>query len=222
MQLGQHHLHRRHPLAVLQRHLVHRNPAPVVHHRDRVILVDRHVDPRRIPRQRLVHRVVHHLVHQVVQPHLARRPDIHRRAQPHRLQALQHLDVLARVRAVPAVRPRTAALAASRVLRRLHVCRNRILHRCYFFGCHETPDFLAELRIKFADEKNLAEKYSRHPERSAATKPSSERSAARRAVEEPPEGESVAKRPKKSNAENRSYFRLLSPLLYQGTTSSLP
>ena len=96
MQNRQHHLHRRHRHAV-DRFVIHRNAAPVIHHRDRVVHMDRHIDPRRIPRQRLVHTVVHHLVHQVVQPLLPRRPDIHRRPLPHRRQPLQNRNVLGRV-----------------------------------------------------------------------------------------------------------------------------
>ncbi len=95
MQHRQHHLHRRHHLAVGQRLVVHRNAAAVVDHRDGVVDVDRHIDPRRVPGQRLVDRVVDHLIHQVVQSLLAGRADVHRRAQAHGRQALKHRDVFA-------------------------------------------------------------------------------------------------------------------------------
>ena len=44
VEFGQHHLHRRHHLAVGQGHHVHRDAAPVVDHRDRVVHVDDDVD----------------------------------------------------------------------------------------------------------------------------------------------------------------------------------
>ena len=100
VQLGQHHLHRRHLLAVGQIHHVHRNAAPVVDHGDRVVHVDHDVDLFGVPGQRLVHGVVHHLVDQVVQPHLAGRANVHGRPQANRLQAFQNLDVFAGIAAV--------------------------------------------------------------------------------------------------------------------------
>src|SRR5579883_974361 len=89
VQLGHDHLRRRYALILVD---IHRNPAPVVDHRDRIIVVDRYRNFRGIPRQRLIDRVIHHLVHQVMQPHLPGRPDIHRRPQPYGLQPLENLD----------------------------------------------------------------------------------------------------------------------------------
>jgi hypothetical protein len=100
VELGQHHLHGRHLLAVGQRHHVHRNAAAVVDHGDGVVHVDDDVDLFAIAGQRLVHRVVHHLVDQVVQAHLAGRADVHGRTQAHCLQAFKNLDVFAGVAAV--------------------------------------------------------------------------------------------------------------------------
>jgi hypothetical protein len=53
--------------------------------------------------ERLVNRVVHHLVHKVMQTHFASRTDVHRRAQPHGLQAFQRLNIFSGVFAVAAV-----------------------------------------------------------------------------------------------------------------------
>ena len=106
MELGQHHLHGRHHLAVGQRHHVHRNAAAVIDHGDGVVHVDDDIDLFAVAGQRLVHGVVHHLVDQVMQPHLAGRADVHGRAQAHRLQTFQDLDVFAGIVAVIAVMSR--------------------------------------------------------------------------------------------------------------------
>ena len=50
-----------------------------------------------IPGQRLVDRVVDDLVNQMVQPDRARRPDVHRRALAHGLEAFEHLDLVGAV-----------------------------------------------------------------------------------------------------------------------------
>ena len=100
MQLGEHHLHGRHHLAVGERHHVHRNAAAVIDHGDRVVDVDDHVNLLAVAGQRLVHRVVHHLIDQVMQAHFAGRADVHGRTQAHRLQAFEDFDVLAGVAAV--------------------------------------------------------------------------------------------------------------------------
>jgi hypothetical protein len=90
----------------LLRHEVHRDPASVVFHRDRVVGVDGDDDGVAIPRHRLVDRVVDHLVDQVVESVGVRAPDVHRRALADRLQALQNLNIIAGVVAgVAVVRP---------------------------------------------------------------------------------------------------------------------
>jgi hypothetical protein len=71
---------------------VHRNPAPVVHHSDGVVDVDGDRDVLAESGQRFVDRVVNDLVDQVMQPGRSRGPDVHRRALPDGLEALQHLD----------------------------------------------------------------------------------------------------------------------------------
>ncbi len=71
MELGEHHLHGRHHLAVAHGHQVHRDAAPVIDHRDGVVHVNDYVDFLAIAGQGLVHGIVHHLVDQMVQSHLA-------------------------------------------------------------------------------------------------------------------------------------------------------
>ena len=99
MELGQHHLHGRHLLAIAQVHHIHGNAAAVVDHGNRVIEVDDDFNTGRVTRQRLIDRVIHDLINQVMQAHLAGRADVHGRAQPHRLQALENFDVVACVAA---------------------------------------------------------------------------------------------------------------------------
>ena len=103
MQLGQHHLHRGHHLAVADRHHVHGNAAAVVDDGDGVVDVDDDFDLLGVAGQGLVDGVVDHLVDQVVQAHFAGRADVHGRTQAHRLQAFEDLDVFAGVAAVVAV-----------------------------------------------------------------------------------------------------------------------
>src|SRR2546427_2241802 len=62
--------------------------------------MDRDVDAGAVTRERLVHRVVHDLVDEVMQPPARDRADVHRRAAPHRLQALEDLDRVGLVAAV--------------------------------------------------------------------------------------------------------------------------
>jgi hypothetical protein len=100
MELGEHHLHGRHHLAVGEKHHVHRDAAAVIDHGDRVVDVDDDLDFFAVAGQRLVHRVVHHLVDQVVQAHLAGGADVHGGTQAHGLQAFKDLDVLAGIAAV--------------------------------------------------------------------------------------------------------------------------
>ena len=73
---------------------IDRNAAAVVDDRDRVVDVNRDVDLIAEAGQRLVDRVVDDLVDEVVQTGRAGRPDVHRRALPHRLEALEDLDLV--------------------------------------------------------------------------------------------------------------------------------
>ena len=125
MKLGEHHLHRRHHLAVAHRHHVHRNPAAVVDHRDGVVDVDDDFDFLGVSGQRLVDGVVDHFVDQVVQPHLAGRADIHGRTKAHRLQAFENLDVFAGVAAVVAIAAGDGVLVG--YLNRHSLSRHRVL-----------------------------------------------------------------------------------------------
>ncbi len=71
MQLGEHHLQGRHPLATGDIHLVDRNAASVVRDCDRVVDVDDYVYVRCIASEGFIDRIVHHLIHQVVQALIA-------------------------------------------------------------------------------------------------------------------------------------------------------
>ena len=89
--------HREHDLdrrPALLLHHRHRDAAAVVGLGHRVVGVDRHGDRRGEAGERFVDRVVDELVDEVVQSALARRADVHAGAQPDRLEALQHGDVL--------------------------------------------------------------------------------------------------------------------------------
>ena len=71
---------------------VHRDAASVVGHGHRVVGMNNYIHAVAEARQRLVHRVVHHLPHEMVQPHGARRANVHRGPLAYRLQIAQHLD----------------------------------------------------------------------------------------------------------------------------------
>ena len=101
VQLGHHHLRRRNFFAV-DVHVVHRNAAAVVDHRDGVVEVNGDVDFVGVTGQRFVDRVVHHFVDQMVQAHLAGRADVHGGALAHRFHAAEHLDGVGGVVAVAA------------------------------------------------------------------------------------------------------------------------
>jgi hypothetical protein len=96
MQHRQHDLHPRHRLAV-HRLVVDRDTAPVVGHGDGVVHVDRHIDPGRMPCQRLIDGIIDHLVDQMMQTLLARRADVHRRPLTDRCQTFENRNVLRRV-----------------------------------------------------------------------------------------------------------------------------
>jgi hypothetical protein len=76
---------------------VHREPAPVVDHGDRVVRVDGDVHAVGVTRECLVDRVVHHLVHQVVEAPRTGGADVHARPLANRLQALEDLDLPGRI-----------------------------------------------------------------------------------------------------------------------------
>jgi hypothetical protein len=71
----------------------HRDAPAVVFHGDAVIGVDLDLDFVAMPGHGLVDGVVHHLVDQVVQALQAGVADVHGRPLPHRLQALEDLDL---------------------------------------------------------------------------------------------------------------------------------
>ena len=73
---------------------VDRDAAPVVDHLERSVRVDDHVDPGRLVGHRLVDAVVDDLPDEVMQAAAIGRADVHARAQAHRLEALENLDVL--------------------------------------------------------------------------------------------------------------------------------
>src|SRR5690606_13296233 len=78
--------------ALLDRVLVDRDAAAVVDHPQPAVGQDRHIDPRAVTGQRLVHRVVDDLPHQVVQAARTGRADVHAGTLADRLEALQDLD----------------------------------------------------------------------------------------------------------------------------------
>ena len=100
MQLGQHHLHCGHHLAVANGHHVDGNAAAIVDDRDGVVDVDDDVDLLCVSGERLVHGVVNYFVNKMVQPHLACRADVHGRPKANSLKAFEDLDVFAGVVAV--------------------------------------------------------------------------------------------------------------------------
>ena len=94
VELRQHDGHGRHPLLGDD---LDRDAAAAISHRDRVVGVDRHLDRLVIARKGLIDRVVDHLGDEVMQAPWARRADVHTGAQPDRLEAFEHGDVLGRV-----------------------------------------------------------------------------------------------------------------------------
>ena len=82
MQLGQHHLQRRHPLPAGNIHLVHRDPPAIVGHGDGIIDMNGDFDPGCVAGQRFIDGIIDHFVDQVVETLIARGPDIHRGTQP--------------------------------------------------------------------------------------------------------------------------------------------
>ena len=92
VQRGHHDLGRR--LALVLRVLVDRDAAAVVGDAHAAVGQQRHVDARADAGHRLVDRVVDDLPDQVVQAGRAGRTDVHARPFAHRIEALEHLDVL--------------------------------------------------------------------------------------------------------------------------------
>ena len=76
--------------------LVHvgRDTTTVVQYRYAVVFVYRHFNVIAVSGKRLVNGIVHHFIYQMVQSPLPNIADIHSRTLPHRLQSLQHLDVV--------------------------------------------------------------------------------------------------------------------------------
>ena len=72
----------------------HGMPRPSSGDLDRAVGAERHVDARRVARERLVDRVVHDLVHEVVEAARSRAANVHAGALPHRLEPLEHRDLL--------------------------------------------------------------------------------------------------------------------------------
>ncbi len=126
MELGQHHLDGRHPLAVGQIHHVHGNAAAVVDHGNRIVDVDDDFNSLGVAGQSLVDGIIHDLVDEVVQAHFPGRTDIHGRAQANRLEAFQDFDVFAGVTIVIASRGQDR-------------CFGR--HRCPIGLCFHTPKY---------------------------------------------------------------------------------
>ncbi len=81
---------------------VHRDPAPVVHHLDRIVVVDGDFHAVGVAGQRFIDRVVDDLVDEVVKSALRRGANVHAGTFPNRLQPFQYLDlpgvVLRRIR----------------------------------------------------------------------------------------------------------------------------
>ena len=94
---------------------VDRNAAAIVDDGEEAVGGKLHLDEARMARQRLVHGVVDHLGEEMVQRLLVGAADIHAGAPAHRLEPLQHLDVMRGIVALG--RPvRSAARALGRTL----------------------------------------------------------------------------------------------------------
>ncbi len=77
--------------------LVHRHAAAVVPDGEGALGVERDLDQLGVAGDGLVHGVVQHLGEKMVQRALVGAADIHAGPHAHRLQPLQHLDVLGRI-----------------------------------------------------------------------------------------------------------------------------
>ena len=73
---------------------IDRDAAPVVAHAHAEIFVQLDLNAGGVAGNRLVHGIVEHLGEQMVHAAFVGAADIHRRTPAHRLEALEHLDVL--------------------------------------------------------------------------------------------------------------------------------
>jgi hypothetical protein len=76
---------------------IDRNSPPVVDNGDRPVYVDGDVDLVTVAGQRLINGVVDNLIYEMVKARCAGRTDVHRRTLPHRLEALEDLDLVGAV-----------------------------------------------------------------------------------------------------------------------------
>ncbi len=113
MQRGEDHLQRREAGELRMR--IDRDAPPVVAHREPVARGQRHLDHPGVAGDRLVHRVVDDLGREVMIGGLVGAADIHAGPPSHRLQALQHLDIVRRVVVWPSRTGDGLALLALRV-----------------------------------------------------------------------------------------------------------
>ena len=91
VQFCEHHFHAAHAEGGMN---VYGYAAAVVQHARAAVRMYGHFYPVAVPVGDLVHRVVDYLPQNVVQSLGARRPDVHARAQPHRVQPFEHLYIL--------------------------------------------------------------------------------------------------------------------------------
>ena len=94
VQRGHHRLQPGNPGLRMQ---VHRNAAPVVGNAHRPVRRNPQLNAVAVARQRLIHRVVQQLFDEMMQAVNPGAPNIHTGAHPHRLQTLQHLNVVGRI-----------------------------------------------------------------------------------------------------------------------------
>ena len=94
VQDGKYHLHRRDPGLVVD---PYGNAPSIVHHCDRIIRVDRHVDVLTEACQRLIHRIVYNLIHQMVKSAGGGTSNVHTRSFADGLQPFQDLDLICSV-----------------------------------------------------------------------------------------------------------------------------
>ncbi len=138
MQLGEHHLHRRHALARGRVHHVYGDAAAVIDHSDGVVEMNGDVNTRCVPGENLIDRVVDDLIDEMVQALLAVRADVHRRTKPHGLKSFENLDVVACVGAL-----RVGSLAFRLIVLHIEKC---CIRGCCLFRCHEAPVGLESIR----------------------------------------------------------------------------
>ena len=121
--------------------------------------VELDLDEGGVAGQRLVHGVVDHLGEQVMQRLLVGAADIHAGPPPHRLQTLQHLDVLGGVAGFARARGvRAARLSAAPTRCGFSMLANRSPTAAVFFGFFE--DLLTVLAMRFSVERRGRERIS--------------------------------------------------------------